>query len=121
VTSGVYNVLLGNGTTKLKGTLTPGLFSAENDYWLEVAVNGEAMTPRIKMTSVAFSLRSQDSSTVGGKSANELEFTNNKAIAAMGAKSINNSYNHSRYTKADVTSYERYNSYSYWADYSFRK
>ncbi len=50
VTDGVYGVLLGSVNT---GTLTPDLF-ASDDLWLEVTVDTTTLTPRQRVTSVAF-------------------------------------------------------------------
>jgi len=55
--NGIYNVLLGTGTATV-GTFDPALFSA--DRWLEVNVNGETLTPRQPVTSVAFSLQAEE-------------------------------------------------------------
>lgn len=47
---GVYSVQLGSVNTN---TLTPDLFSAD-DLWLEVTVNGEILSPRQRISSVAY-------------------------------------------------------------------
>jgi len=56
--NGIYNVLLGAGTVTV-GTFDPALFSTDN-RWLEVVVNSETLTPRRQITSVVFSLQSQE-------------------------------------------------------------
>jgi len=56
--NGTYNVLLGTGTPTT-GTFDAALFSADN-RWLEVEVNGETLTPRQQVTSVAFSLQAEE-------------------------------------------------------------
>ncbi len=56
--NGIYNALLGTGTVTV-GTFDPALFSADN-RWLEVTVNGETLTPRQTVTSVAFSLQAEE-------------------------------------------------------------
>ena len=57
--NGVYNVLLGDGTT-ISGSFDINLFSQDN-LWLEVIVNGEVLTPRISFTSSAFGFKAKSS------------------------------------------------------------
>ena len=52
VANGIYNVLLGAGTTTV-GTFDPSLFSADN-RWLEVEIEYEIFDPRQEVTSVAY-------------------------------------------------------------------
>ena len=54
VNKGVFNVLLGSGVYPFLSNLD---FSA--DYWLEMKVEGQTLTPRQKITTVAYSMRSE--------------------------------------------------------------
>ncbi len=65
VAGGIYNVLLGNGTTNPSyGSFDPNLFSGD-DRWLEVTVNGETLLPRQKIASVAYSMQADYAFTAG--------------------------------------------------------
>lgn len=76
VTGGIYSVLLGSATPTV-GTFDSALFAGGN-RWLEVEVGTEVLTPRQRITSVAWSLQAQDSvqalnaDTVDGKHALDL-------------------------------------------------
>jgi hypothetical protein len=59
VEAGVYSVLLGTGTNT-QGSLDAALFSSDN-RWLEVVVGGQILTPRRRITSVAYALRAEAS------------------------------------------------------------
>ncbi|MCP3872494.1 MAG: hypothetical protein GY699_04970, partial [Desulfobacteraceae bacterium] len=52
IIEGIYSVLLGSVNA---GTLTPDLFSSD-ELWLEVTVDSEIMSPRQRITSVAYAL-----------------------------------------------------------------
>src|SRR3989339_818742 len=54
VTKGVFNVLLGSGTSPFSSTLD---FNA--NYWLQITVEGEVMSPRQRISSVGYSIRSE--------------------------------------------------------------
>ncbi len=56
--NGIYNVLLGSGTT-INGSFDPSLFSS-NTCWLEVEVNDEILSSRLQVTSVPFSFLSEE-------------------------------------------------------------
>jgi len=75
VTNGIYNVLLGSSTANpAYGTFDPSLFSGDS-RWLEIVVNGETLTPRQRIASVAYSLRTAEAGnadTVDGKHATDL-------------------------------------------------
>jgi hypothetical protein len=62
ITDGVYSVILGTGTT-LTGSFDAALFE-EDGRWLEVWVEGEQLTPRQKITSVAYALQAQEAVSV---------------------------------------------------------
>ncbi|MCW5204294.1 hypothetical protein VU12_15310, partial [Desulfobulbus sp. US4] len=57
VTGGIYNVILGQGTTTA-GSFGHTLFSVDN-RWLEVVVEGEVLSPRQRVTSVAYAFNSE--------------------------------------------------------------
>ncbi|MFH1825126.1 MAG: hypothetical protein ABH873_07900 [Candidatus Firestonebacteria bacterium] len=54
VTKGVFNVLLGSGTYPFQSDLD---FSI--NYWLEMKVESETLSPRQRITSVAYAMRSE--------------------------------------------------------------
>ncbi|OGF50176.1 MAG: hypothetical protein A2231_06705 [Candidatus Firestonebacteria bacterium RIFOXYA2_FULL_40_8] len=54
VTKGVFNVLLGSGASPFSPTLD---FNA--NYWLQITVESEIMTPRQRISSVGYSIRSE--------------------------------------------------------------
>ncbi len=60
VVGGVYNVNLGQGATTT-GTFDHNLFSNDN-RWLEVVVGGEVLSPRQRITSVAYALQAEEAS-----------------------------------------------------------
>jgi microcystin-dependent protein len=88
---GVYNVLLGDGNNII-GVLDVNLF--DGDRWLEVEVNGQIFTPRIRIASVAYSLKTEDANTLGGNSATDLMdytdtgITNHEATHHTGTSDI---------------------------------
>ena len=51
VNNGVFNVIL--------GSVTPLNIAFDTQYWLEVAADGAALSPRVKLTSAAYSLNAQ--------------------------------------------------------------
>jgi hypothetical protein len=55
--NGVYNVLIGKGSNAAS-TLNADTFSAPS-RWLELAINGETLTPRQPFSSVAYALQAQ--------------------------------------------------------------
>ncbi len=64
VQSGIYDVVLGDGTTT-NGTFDTALFATQ-PLWLEVEVNGETMSPRQKITSVAYAMQAGQADTLDG-------------------------------------------------------
>ncbi len=64
VRSGIYDVVLGDGTTT-NGTFDTALFAIQ-PLWLEVEVNGEIMEPRQKITSVAYAMQAGQADTLDG-------------------------------------------------------
>jgi len=56
VTEGVYQVLLGSLTS-----FPPNLFTSSIDRYLEIVVAGETLAPRIRFTSVSYSIQSSHS------------------------------------------------------------
>ncbi len=54
ITKGVFNILLGSGTSTFPSSLD---FSI--NYWLEMTVEGEVLSPRQKISSVAYAMRSE--------------------------------------------------------------
>jgi len=55
--NGVYSIWIGQGTSPL-GTFDADTFAADN-RWLEVAIDGETLTPRQPFASVAFAFQAQ--------------------------------------------------------------
>jgi hypothetical protein len=62
--NGVYTLRLGTGPTPT-GTFNAATFEGAN-RWLELAINGETLSPRQPFSSVAYALRAQDAETVDG-------------------------------------------------------
>ncbi len=71
VEDGIYNVLLGS-VTSTYGSFDPALFSSDN-RWFEVEVDSEVMTPRLQVTSVAYSMQSGNADTLDGLDASALD------------------------------------------------
>ncbi len=51
VTNGIFTTMLGSSTTIN--------LAFDNQYWFEVAVNGETLTPRVKMGSIGYAFRAK--------------------------------------------------------------
>ena len=67
VTNGAFNTML--------GSVTAINLAFDNQYWFEVTVNGEVLTPRVQIGTVAYTFRTniaEDVSCVGCISASEL-------------------------------------------------
>lgn len=67
VVDGVYSIEIGAGSSP-SGPFSAALF-ASPDRWLELVVNGEVMTPRQRLLSVAYALQAEicaDAATLGG-------------------------------------------------------
>jgi hypothetical protein len=60
---GHYSVLL--GSTRAEG-LPADLFSAQEERWLGVQVQGQAEQPRVLLVSVPYALKAQEAETLGG-------------------------------------------------------
>jgi hypothetical protein len=61
VNNGIYNVYLGAGAKITGGDdLGPTIFSS-GDRWLEVTIEGETLSPRQRISSVAFAFRASES------------------------------------------------------------
>ncbi|NQT84516.1 hypothetical protein HQ563_15950 [bacterium] len=67
VTNGIFNVVLGSGTGN---ALSASIFNG-SDRWLEIRVGMETLEPRQRMTSVVYSIVSENSRLLGGKEASE--------------------------------------------------
>jgi hypothetical protein len=67
VSKGIYNVLLGS-----INPLYPSVFNSEN-RWLEISIGGELLSPRNRLTSVPFALRS-GSIAAGSVNSDSIEF-----------------------------------------------
>jgi hypothetical protein len=65
-THGNYSVLLGNTTAT---GLPSDLFSAQEQRWLGVQVQGEAEQPRVMLVSVPYAFKAHEADTLGGKPA----------------------------------------------------
>jgi hypothetical protein len=81
--SGVYSVLLGD--TSAPGThlaLTANLFAA--DRWLAVTVNGDVMTPWLRIGMVPYAAEAIDAAAIAGKSLADLDARYAPASGASG-------------------------------------
>ncbi len=67
VTRGILSVILGSGTGN---ELSSSIFNGA-DRWLEIRVGAETLSPRQRITSVSYSLVSENSRLLGGKQASE--------------------------------------------------
>lgn len=67
ITDGIFNVILGSGTGN---ALDASVFNGA-DRWLEIRIGTEILEPRQRITSVAYSIRSEDSRLLDGKEASE--------------------------------------------------
>jgi hypothetical protein len=67
VKDGIFNVILGSGTGN---ALEPSLFDGA-ERWLEITIEGETLEPRQRITSVAYSMVSDNSRLLEGKSAGD--------------------------------------------------
>ena len=92
VTDGVYNVTLGQGTPVV-GSFDAALFSGD-DRWLEVWVEGEALSPRQKLASVAYAL---EADTVDGVHAADLE-ESSEIVTAIASHAGDSSAHHAKTT-----------------------
>ena len=98
VTDGVYNATLGQGTPVV-GSFDAALFSGD-DRWLEVWVEGEALSPRQKLSSVAYAL---EADTVDGVHAADLE-ESSEIVTAIASHAADSSAHHAKTTSfAELT------------------
>ncbi|MDP2896140.1 MAG: tail fiber domain-containing protein [bacterium] len=67
VSDGIFSVILGSGTGN---ALDASAFS-EADRWLEIQVGAEVLSPRQRMTSVAYSIIAHNSRLLGGNEASD--------------------------------------------------
>jgi len=67
VTNGVFSVILGSGTAN---ALDASVFSG-TERWLEIRVGMETLSPRQRITSVAYSLVSENSRLLAGREASQ--------------------------------------------------
>lgn len=72
VENGLFSLPLGGGTVQL-GAFDANLF-AESDRWLEVTVNGEALSPRTRFLSVPYALQARQAETLAGLSGAVMHF-----------------------------------------------
>ena len=92
VTDGVYNATLGQCTLCV-GNFDAALFSGD-DRWLEVWVEGEALSPRQKLASVAYAL---EADTVDGVHAADLE-ESSEIVSAIASHAGDSSAHHAKTT-----------------------
>jgi hypothetical protein len=89
VKNGIFNVILGSGAGN---DLAASVFNG-SERWLEITIGRETLAPRQKITSAAYSMVSDNSRLLGGKSASEfltpaqgdtlyLSLTDNDSFAA---------------------------------------
>ena len=71
VTNGVFSVILGSGTAN---ALDASLFDGA-DRWLETAIGTETLSPRQRITSVAYSIISENSRLLAGRQAEDFANT----------------------------------------------
>jgi hypothetical protein len=67
VKGGLFSVLLGSGT----GNKMDASVFKESDRWLEISIEREALLPRRRITSAAYTLVSENSRLLGGKEPSE--------------------------------------------------
>ncbi|MDP2896139.1 MAG: tail fiber domain-containing protein [bacterium] len=67
VTNGILSVILGSGASN---ELSSSIFDGA-DRWLEIQVGAETLSPRQRITSVAYSLVSENSRLLGGNEASD--------------------------------------------------
>ena len=72
VEKGLFDVILGSVTS------FPDSLNFSNQYWLEIAVNGEALSPRISLTSVPYCFRAAVADSLAGG------FTISEILAGQG-------------------------------------
>ncbi|MDP2896143.1 MAG: hypothetical protein Q8Q12_06235, partial [bacterium] len=71
VTNGIFSVILGSGTAN---ALDASLFDGA-DRWLETAIGTETLSPRQRITSVAYSIISENSRLLAGRQAEDFANT----------------------------------------------
>ncbi len=77
---GHYNVLLGSTTA----TGLPGdLFSAQEERWLGVQVQGQAEQPRVLLVSVPYAMKAAEADRLAGHSASEFVTTDSLQTAVQ--------------------------------------
>jgi len=116
VNEGIFSVILGSGPGN---TIDASVFDGA-ERWLEIRVGMETLSPRQRITSVAYSLVSENSRLLGGRQGSEFaedgevttaisahasvadvhhaRYTDAEAVAAMGPKSDANPLNHDKTT-----------------------
>lgn len=94
VTNGIFSVVLGSGPGN---TLSRYLFGTA-DRWLEVKVEAETLTPRQRLTSVAYSIVSEDSRLLEGKQASEFA----EAAHTHGGEAITSGFVAEQYIPAAI-------------------
>ncbi len=87
VQGGIMQVLLGSETP-----FPESLFSTDGDRYLEMVINGETLAPRFRLTSVAYSLRSNTADALADGAVNTLnDLQGNVNLVAGDNVSINTS------------------------------
>ncbi len=67
VRNGIFNVILGSG----EGNALDSYIFNKGDVWLEISIERETLKPRQRITSTAYSMVSENSRYLGGKSATD--------------------------------------------------
>jgi hypothetical protein len=86
VSNGAYTVQLGPIST-------PTTAFDGNDRWLEVAVEGTTLTPRLKINSIAYAIRAASADAVADDSISTAKIQNNAVTGGKLASNVIGSYN----------------------------
>lgn len=83
VEQGLYNVQLGSVASLEKIDLS-------RDYWLEVVVDGEILSPRQQLTSVPYALRAANAETLDGIDSTAFQRVEDGNVVVSGTLEVNN-------------------------------
>jgi trimeric autotransporter adhesin len=78
--SGKYSALLGSTTTT---GLPDDLFSAHEQRWLGIQVQGEAEQPRVMLVSVPYAFKAHEAETLGGKPASAFALAPQSGVSGV--------------------------------------
>ncbi len=97
VANGIFSVILGSGAGNALNTST---FNGP-DRWLEIQVGDETLSPRQKITSVAYSMVSENSRLLSGRDASDF-VEDGELATAISAHAAVADVHHARYTDAEA-------------------